>query len=36
VNHIYYRDEGHGSNTDPGDSIKWIAQVTGHKAKSKG
>ncbi|MEV0475213.1 subtype B tannase [Streptomyces prunicolor] len=33
VNHIYYWDEGHGANTDPGDFITWIAQVTGHKAK---
>ncbi|MFD4877437.1 subtype B tannase [Streptomyces sp. NPDC058420] len=35
VNHIYYWDEGHGANTDPGDFITWIAQVTGHKAKHK-
>ncbi|WP_405725622.1 alpha/beta hydrolase [Streptomyces sp. NBC_01537] len=31
VNTAYYWDEGHGSNTDPGDFITWIAKVTGHK-----
>ncbi|MFJ3672135.1 subtype B tannase [Streptomyces sp. NPDC090106] len=31
VNHLYYWDEGHGANTDPGDFITWIAQVTGHR-----
>ncbi|PBC61079.1 hypothetical protein BKI49_26275 [Streptomyces sp. Tue6028] len=30
VDHVYYWDEGHGSNTDPGDFIAWIARVTGH------
>jgi hypothetical protein len=35
VNHLYYWDEGHGSNTDPGDFIKWIAQVTGNTKRSK-
>ncbi len=30
VDHLYYWDEGHGSNTDPGDFITWIARVTGH------
>ncbi|WP_327315920.1 subtype B tannase [Streptomyces sp. NBC_01235] len=33
VNHLYYWDEGHGANTDPGDFITWIAKVTGHKAE---
>ncbi|MFF4254240.1 subtype B tannase [Streptomyces sp. NPDC001663] len=33
VDHLYYWDQGHGANTDPGDFIKWIAKVTGHKAK---
>lgn len=32
VNHLYYWDQGHGANTDPGDFIQWIAKVTGHKA----
>lgn len=32
VNHLYYWDEGHGANTDPGDFITWIAKVTGHKS----
>ncbi|MET7681458.1 subtype B tannase [Streptomyces sp. NPDC005423] len=32
VNHLYYWDEGHGSNTDPGDFITWIAEVTGYRA----
>ncbi|MCD7441412.1 alpha/beta hydrolase [Streptomyces lincolnensis] len=31
VNHLYYWDQGHGANTDPGDFITWIAEVTGHK-----
>ena len=35
VNHLYYWDEGHGSNTDPGDFIKWIAKVSGYKGKNK-
>ncbi|MDT7839278.1 subtype B tannase [Streptomyces justiciae] len=38
VNHLYYWDEGHGANTDPGDFITWIAEVTGYKgpkAKAK-
>ncbi|MFJ4784444.1 subtype B tannase [Streptomyces sp. NPDC088794] len=35
VNHLYYWDEGHGANTDPGDFIKWIAQVTGHRGARK-
>jgi hypothetical protein len=30
VNHLYYWDEGHGANTDPGDFITWIATVTGY------
>lgn len=32
MNHLYYWDQGHGANTDPGDFIQWIAKVTGHKA----
>jgi hypothetical protein len=32
VNHLYYWDEGHGANTDPGDFIEWIAKVTGHRS----
>ncbi|MEV6763630.1 subtype B tannase [Streptomyces sp. NPDC051105] len=37
VNHLYYWDQGHGANTDPGDFITWIAEVTGFgKGKSKG
>jgi hypothetical protein len=30
VSHLYYWDEGHGSNTDPGDFIKWVAKVSGY------
>ena len=33
VNHLYYWDEGHGANTDPGDFIKWIAKISGYKGK---
>ncbi|MBO4256895.1 Tat pathway signal sequence domain protein [Streptomyces griseorubiginosus] len=32
VNHLYYWDQGHGANTDPGDFITWIAEVTGYRA----
>nr|WP_203616101.1 subtype B tannase [Streptomyces sp. SID13726] len=35
VNHLYYWDQGHGANTDPGDFITWIAKVTGHKKAGK-
>lgn len=36
VNHLYYWDQGHGANTDPGDFITWIAKVTGYdKARNK-
>ncbi|MGC0339937.1 hypothetical protein RKD20_004971 [Streptomyces sp. SLBN-8D4] len=35
VNHLYYWDQGHGANTDPGDFITWIAEVTGHKKAGK-
>ncbi|MEU2620407.1 subtype B tannase [Streptomyces sp. NPDC007157] len=35
VNHLYYWDQGHGANTDPGDFITWIAEVTGF-SKGKG
>ncbi|MFE1879716.1 subtype B tannase [Streptomyces diastatochromogenes] len=31
VDHLYYWDQGHGANTDPGDFIKWIAKVTGYR-----
>lgn len=31
VSHLYYWDEGHGANSDPGDFIKWIATVSGYK-----
>ncbi|MGW6732710.1 subtype B tannase [Streptomyces sp. NPDC055013] len=31
VSHLYYWDEGHGANADPGDFIKWIARISGHK-----
>ncbi|MFD9390343.1 subtype B tannase [Streptomyces sp. NPDC060000] len=34
VDHLYYWDQGHGANTDPGDFITWIAKVTGHRAKA--
>lgn len=34
VNHLYYWDEGHGSNIDPADFITWIAKVTGHKKRA--
>ncbi|MFJ1605554.1 subtype B tannase [Streptomyces sp. NPDC088253] len=29
VDHLYYWDEGHGSNVDPGDFLTWIGKVTG-------
>ncbi|GGM02721.1 hypothetical protein GCM10010129_52620 [Streptomyces fumigatiscleroticus] len=32
VSHLYYWDQGHGANTDPGDFIAWIAKLSGHKA----
>lgn len=35
VNHLYYWDQGHGANTDPGDFIEWIAKVSGHKGAKK-
>jgi hypothetical protein len=35
VNHLYYWDQGHGANTDPGDFITWIAEVTGYKKSKK-
>ncbi|WP_369252629.1 subtype B tannase [Streptomyces sp. R41] len=34
VNHLYYWDEGHGSNIDPADFITWIAKVTGYKKRA--
>ncbi|MFD8724205.1 hypothetical protein ACFV2H_41175 [Streptomyces sp. NPDC059629] len=36
VNHLYYRDQGHGANTGPVDFITWIAEVTGHDKGEKG
>ncbi|MFH8936915.1 subtype B tannase [Streptomyces griseosporeus] len=33
VNHLYYWDQGHGANTDPGDFIAWIAEVTGYRKR---
>ncbi|WP_433825854.1 subtype B tannase [Actinoplanes sp. CA-015351] len=30
VNHEYYWDQGHATNTDPGDFITWIAKVSGY------
>ena len=35
VNHLYYWDQGHGANTDPGDFITWIATVTGYDKDRK-
>ncbi|MCX5091740.1 Tat pathway signal sequence domain protein [Streptomyces sp. NBC_00365] len=35
VNHLYYWDEGHGSNVDPGDFLKWVAKVTGDSARRR-
>ncbi|MFJ7077746.1 subtype B tannase [Streptomyces sp. NPDC098781] len=35
VDHLYYWDEGHGANSDPGDFIKWIARISGHGAANK-
>ncbi|MER5796366.1 subtype B tannase [Streptomyces sp. NPDC001980] len=31
VNHSFYWDQGHATNVDPGDFIKWVAKVTGYK-----
>ncbi|MEU0227330.1 subtype B tannase [Streptomyces sp. NPDC006284] len=31
VDHEYYWDQGHATNTDPGDFITWVAKVTGYK-----
>ncbi|MFI9762571.1 subtype B tannase [Streptomyces sp. NPDC051963] len=31
VNTVYYWDGGHGADDDPGDFIKWIGRVAGHK-----
>ncbi|MEV6050220.1 hypothetical protein [Streptomyces sp. NPDC052107] len=35
VDHLYYWDQGHGANTDPGDFITWIGKVTGHRARKR-
>ncbi|MCG7210549.1 subtype B tannase [Streptomyces arenae] len=35
VDHLYYWDQGHGANTDPGDFITWIAEVTGYRKGKK-
>ncbi|CAL9318498.1 hypothetical protein [Streptomyces sp. SudanB91_2054] len=32
VDHAYYWDKGHATNEGPGDFIKWVAKVTGHKS----
>ncbi|MFC8371248.1 hypothetical protein ACFUIT_25365 [Streptomyces sp. NPDC057239] len=32
VDHAYYWDKGHATNEDPGDFVKWVAKVTGHKS----
>ncbi|MCX4988234.1 MULTISPECIES: subtype B tannase [unclassified Streptomyces] len=34
VDHLYYWDEGHGSNIDPGEFLAWIAKVTGHRQRA--
>ena len=31
VSYSFYWDQGHATNEDPGDFIKWVAKVTGHK-----
>uniref|UniRef100_A0AAU3I5H0 Esterase n=1 Tax=Streptomyces sp. NBC_01393 TaxID=2903851 RepID=A0AAU3I5H0_9ACTN len=31
LNHSFYWDQGHATNVDPGDFIKWVAKVTGYK-----
>ncbi|WP_062642578.1 subtype B tannase [Streptomyces maremycinicus] len=31
VSHLMYWDQGHMSDLDPGDFIKWIAKVTGYR-----
>ncbi|TXS40987.1 Tat pathway signal sequence domain protein [Streptomyces sp. uw30] len=33
VNHLYYWDEGHGANSDPGDFIRWIASISNYKPR---
>ncbi|WP_369170140.1 hypothetical protein AB5J49_20910 [Streptomyces sp. R28] len=33
VSHLYYWDEGHGANSDPGDFITWIAKISGYEGK---
>ncbi|WP_328430522.1 subtype B tannase [Streptomyces sp. NBC_00443] len=33
VSHLYYWDEGHGANSDPGDFIEWIARISGHQTE---
>ncbi|QIY77118.1 subtype B tannase [Streptomyces sp. RLB1-33] len=35
VNHLYYWDEGHGSNVDPGDFLTWVAKVSGDRRSAK-
>lgn len=34
VDHLYYWDEGHGANSDPGDFIAWIARITDHRPRN--
>ncbi|WP_406201184.1 Tat pathway signal sequence domain protein [Streptomyces sp. NBC_01017] len=36
VSHLYYWDEGHGANSDPGDFIEWIAGISGYKGTRSG
>ncbi|WP_427925260.1 subtype B tannase [Streptomyces sp. cg40] len=31
VNHTMYWDQGHATNIDPGEFMKWIAEVTGYR-----
>ncbi|MFJ2957583.1 subtype B tannase [Streptomyces sp. NPDC087270] len=32
VNHLYYWDQGHATNIDPGDFIAWVAEISGHRS----
>ncbi|MFE6488131.1 subtype B tannase [Streptomyces sp. NPDC057757] len=31
VSHAFYWDQGHATNVDPGDFIKWVAKVSGYR-----
>lgn len=35
VSHLYYWDEGHGANSDPGDFIEWIAKISSYKGQGQ-